>query len=190
MSTNLVETEAVRTEQRKPRASIDLRSDTVTQPTAEMRRAMAEAEVADDVYGEDPTMNRLHERAAQIFQKEAAMVTWGNAKMRVSLRNLVKQLQELPASYAVPRSDLPEIVAKNEIDLRGMMGDEAVTQVQLFLDNAFVSGLHRVDIIHGKGTGALRKRVTEFLKTCPHVKSFRLGEWNEGGTGVTVVEIL
>ena len=52
---------------------IDLRSDTVTRPTAEMRRAMAEAEVGDDVYGEDPTINRLEERAAEIFGKEAAL---------------------------------------------------------------------------------------------------------------------
>lgn len=52
---------------------IDLRSDTVTKPTPEMRRAMAEAEVGDDVYGEDPTVNRLQERAAEIFEKEAAL---------------------------------------------------------------------------------------------------------------------
>jgi len=52
---------------------IDLRSDTVTKPTARMRRAMAEAEVGDDVYGEDPTVNRLQERAAEIFEKEAAL---------------------------------------------------------------------------------------------------------------------
>ena len=52
---------------------IDLRSDTVTRPTAEMRQAMAEAEVGDDVYGEDPTVNRLEERAAEIFGKEAAL---------------------------------------------------------------------------------------------------------------------
>jgi len=52
---------------------IDLRSDTVTKPTPEMRRAMAEAEVGDDVYGEDPTVNRLQERAAEIFEKEAAI---------------------------------------------------------------------------------------------------------------------
>ena len=51
---------------------IDLRSDTVTKPTPAMRRAMAEAEVGDDVYGEDPTVNRLQERAAEIFEKEAA----------------------------------------------------------------------------------------------------------------------
>src|SRR5262252_8888723 len=53
--------------------AIDLRSDTVTRPTAAMRRAMAEAEVGDDVYGEDPTVNRLQERAAQAFGREAAI---------------------------------------------------------------------------------------------------------------------
>ena len=52
---------------------VDLRSDTVTRPTPEMRRAMAEAEVGDDVYGEDPTVNRLQERAAEIFGREAAL---------------------------------------------------------------------------------------------------------------------
>jgi threonine aldolase len=52
---------------------IDLRSDTVTRPTPEMREAMARAEVGDDVYGEDPTVNRLQERAAEIFGREAAL---------------------------------------------------------------------------------------------------------------------
>src|ERR671912_2226762 len=52
---------------------IDLRSDTVTKPTRAMRRAMAEAEVGDDVYGEAPTVNRLQERAAELFEKEAAL---------------------------------------------------------------------------------------------------------------------
>src|SRR3954451_15266376 len=52
---------------------IDLRSDTVTKPTDEMRKAMAEAEVGDDVYGEDPTINRLEQRAAELLGKEAAL---------------------------------------------------------------------------------------------------------------------
>ncbi len=54
-------------------AVVDLRSDTVTRPTPEMRRAMADAEVGDDVYGEDPTVNRLQERAAELFEREAAL---------------------------------------------------------------------------------------------------------------------
>jgi threonine aldolase len=56
-----------------PNQAVDLRSDTVTRPTPEMRRAMAEAEVGDDVYGEDPTINRLERRAAEIFGREAAI---------------------------------------------------------------------------------------------------------------------
>jgi len=52
---------------------IDLRSDTVTKPTPAMRKAMADADVGDDVYGEDPTVNRLQERSAEIFGKEAAI---------------------------------------------------------------------------------------------------------------------
>ncbi len=70
-----------------------------------------------------------------------------------------------------------------------MYGDEAVSAVEKFISDALVTGLHRVDIIHGKGTGALRKRITSFLKTNSAIKSFRLGEWNEGGAGVTVVEL-
>src|SRR5581483_7729401 len=58
---------------RSEQSTVDLRSDTVTRPTPDMRRAMAEAEVGDDVYGEDPTINRLEQRAAEIFQREAAI---------------------------------------------------------------------------------------------------------------------
>jgi len=117
-----------------------------------------------------------------------ATVLSGNARVRVKLQNLTKVSSKGLRTFAPPEVlYTPE--GKTEIDLRGMLGEEAVTQVQRFLDDALVAGLHRVDIIHGKGTGALRKRVAEFLKIYPHVKSFRLGEWNEGGTGVTVVEL-
>ena len=71
--TNLAQHEPATPNHSKTQRAIDLRSDTVTRPTPEMRRAMAEAEVGDDVYGEDPTLNRLQERAAQIFEKEAAL---------------------------------------------------------------------------------------------------------------------
>jgi threonine aldolase len=57
----------------QPTSVVDLRSDTVTKPTTEMRQAMANAEVGDDVYGEDPTVNRLEQRAAEIFDREAAL---------------------------------------------------------------------------------------------------------------------
>jgi len=117
-----------------------------------------------------------------------AVILSGNARLRAKLQNLAKVSSRGPRALEQPQvMYTPE--GKTEIDLRGMLGEEAVAQVEGFLDDALIAGLHRVDIIHGKGTGALRKRVAEFLRIYPHVKSFRLGEWNEGGTGVTVVEL-
>ena len=75
---------------------IDLRSDTVTQPTPEMRRAMAEAEVGDDVYGEDPTINRLEQRSAEIFGKEAAIfVPTGTMGNQIAIRLHTEHGQEV-----------------------------------------------------------------------------------------------
>ncbi|HMF56469.1 MAG TPA: GntG family PLP-dependent aldolase [Pyrinomonadaceae bacterium] len=75
---------------------IDLRSDTVTKPTPAMRRAMAEAEVGDDVYGEDPTVNRLQERAAEIFGKEAAIfVPTGSMGNQIAVKLHTRPGQEV-----------------------------------------------------------------------------------------------
>ena len=75
---------------------IDLRSDTVTKPTPAMRRAMAEAEVGDDVYGEDPTVNRLQERAAEIFAKEAALfVPTGSMGNQIAVKLHTRPGQEV-----------------------------------------------------------------------------------------------
>src|SRR5574341_613946 len=75
---------------------IDLRSDTVTKPTPAMRRAMSEAEVGDDVYGEDPTVNRLQERAAEIFEKEAAIfVPTGSMGNQIAVKLHTRPGQEV-----------------------------------------------------------------------------------------------
>jgi threonine aldolase len=96
MATTLTEPAVLNLEKQERHKKIDLRSDTVTQPTAEMRKAMAEAEVADDVYGEDPTMNRLHELAAKIFQKEAAIfVPSGTMGNQVAIRCHTQHGQEI-----------------------------------------------------------------------------------------------
>ncbi|MFR7936370.1 MAG: endonuclease MutS2 [Clostridium perfringens] len=73
------------------------------------------------------------------------------------------------------------------IDLRGMDSEEACYTVDKYLDDAYVAGRGEVTLVHGKGTGVLRKAINEMLKKHPHVKSHRLGEYGEGGTGVTVV---
>ena len=77
----------------------------------------------------------------------------------------------------------------SEIDIRGLNVEEAVPQIELFFDEADMAGFNELRIIHGKGTGKLRTGVVAFLKSHSRVKSLRLGNWNEGSTGVTIVEL-
>lgn len=76
-----------------------------------------------------------------------------------------------------------------EVDLRGMMVEEAMGILDKYIDDAFLAGVPKVTVIHGKGTGALRKATQQFLKRHPHVKSYRLGAFGEGESGVTIVEM-
>jgi DNA mismatch repair protein MutS2 len=78
---------------------------------------------------------------------------------------------------------------RGEIDVRGVRADELDTIVLQALDDAIRADLPALRIIHGKGTGVLRDRVAEMLKKDTRIRQFRLGGWNEGGTGVTVVEL-
>lgn len=76
-----------------------------------------------------------------------------------------------------------------EVDLHALRADEALIRLDLFLNDAFVSGSPRARVIHGKGTGALRQAVQGMLRHHPLVKSFRSGVTGEGGAGVTLVEL-
>ncbi|MBN2030256.1 endonuclease MutS2 [bacterium] len=117
-------------------------------------------------------------------------VQWGNVKLRVQMRDL--KLIDRPdekrsltgmTTYSIERE------TKQEIDLRGMRVDEVVAAVEKYLEDATMGGFSQIRIIHGKGTGALRKEVNRLLKNHRLVKHHRLGNWNEGDTGVTIVEL-
>ena len=115
----------------------------------------------------------------------------GSLKVKAHRKEIRKSDEKpTPTLRAVTYIDASLKGIKKEIDLRGMYADEAITAIEKFFDDAILSGLHRVSLIHGKGTGALRHKVNEYLKNNASIKSFRLGEWNEGGVGVTIVELV
>ena len=120
----------------------------------------------------------------------------GNMKLAVKAGDVrlieeaeVREKKEAKRQVAVHTRLAGARAANNELDIRGMMTDEADLAVDQFLDNALMGKLNTVTIIHGKGTGALRKAVQQQLRRHPSVKGFRLGRYGEGEDGVTVVEL-
>jgi len=129
---------------------------------------------------------------------ESVVVRCGNFRLTTSLKNLEKtsktQVKKILKKPEPPRhkgswSAITGEVESTRVDLRGLGGDEAIMKIERFLDTMRINRIHSVTIVHGKGTGSLRQRTAEFLQQHRYIKSFRLGEWGEGGAGVTVVEL-
>ncbi len=117
-------------------------------------------------------------------------VAVGSLSLTVPLGSLTKTAAPEPPAVRVTLSgSLPDAETIRELDIRGLRGDEVDDKVLYALDSAIRADLHELRIIHGKGTGALRARVTEMLKKDTRVAGFRLGAWNEGGAGVTVAQL-
>lgn len=124
----------------------------------------------------------------------------GSMKVKTTASNLrlveKKEQPKQPNGTRAQAGKIKKSVTSNmnrrggmELDIRGMMGDEGVMEVERFIDGALMSGLSQVVIIHGKGTGALREAVQSALRRMPGVRSFRQGAYGEGEAGVTVVEL-
>jgi len=122
----------------------------------------------------------------------------GNLQLQIGIMKVAVKLEELQQSakqkesgkvmvHQISASKTKQI--QSELDLRGLMVEEALEKVDKYLDDAYLSSLASVRIIHGKGTGALRSAVREQLKHHRHVAQYRFGAFNEGGDGVTVVEL-
>ena len=119
------------------------------------------------------------------------LVQAGVIKTRVALSNLrllTKTQQKKQLGRTVTRSVSTQEAATS-LDLRGQNVEEGLMEVDAFLDRASRMHLPQVTIIHGKGTGVLRAGVQKHLRKCPQVKSFRLGTYGEGESGVTIVEL-
>jgi DNA mismatch repair protein MutS2 len=118
-----------------------------------------------------------------------ALVAVGSMKLTVPLASLDKVAPEDLEVAVAWHGDLPEEHVRSEVDVRGLRADEVESAVLQALDDAIRADLASLRIIHGKGTGVLRDRVTEMLSKDTRVRQFRIGAWNEGGTGVTIAEL-
>lgn len=129
----------------------------------------------------------------ELAGSKEAVVQLGIMKMKVSLDDLeligstpaAKPAQKAVTNLKRTRDDQ----VRSELDLRGANLEEALIEVDRFIDEAYLANLGQIYIIHGKGTGILRTGISDYLRRHKHIKSYRLGNYGEGGTGVTVAEL-
>ena len=106
----------------------------------------------------------------------------------LQILNSIKKESNTKKDYS-SRKEFKVRNISSEINVIGQNIDEACFAIDKYLDNCVLSGLPSIRIVHGKGTGALRSGIHKFLKSHPHVKSFRIGTFGEGEMGVTIVEL-
>jgi DNA mismatch repair protein MutS2 len=157
----------------------------------ERERPVAGGEV---VVGATVSVPTLGGKAGEVvgLRNGEATVMVGAMKITAPVATLrvVSRRKREPLEKATPLiGDQPDIVVRTEVDLRGMRVMEVDDAVLQAVDDAVRADLGAIRIIHGKGTGALRERVTMILRSDRRVKSSRMGAWNEGGAGVTIAEL-
>ena len=137
-----------------------------------------------------PSLNQRVIIISNPDNKGDVQVEAGIMKINVKLKDLRKVPNEPKKKEKKKRELKLNIKAiDSRIDLRGMDSEEACYRTDKYLDEAYLGNLGEVTIVHGKGTGILRKAINDMLKRHPHVKSYRLGVYGEGGDGVTIVEL-
>lgn len=147
--------------------------------------------------GDEVKVFSLNSRGSILdIQKEFATVQLGIMQMKVKLDDM-ELIQAAPPANKAPKKVIAganlkrskDDSVKMELDLRGENLDEAILEVDRFIDEAFLDNMGQVYIIHGKGTGILRSGIQDFLRRHKLVKSYRDGAYGEGGNGVTVVQL-
>ncbi|MCL2286700.1 MAG: endonuclease MutS2 [Firmicutes bacterium] len=117
----------------------------------------------------------------------------GILKIKVHISDLTLEEEETSQKFTPKAgsggSKMKSLYISTELDLRGMLPEEAVSAADKYLDDAFLASLANVTLIHGKGTGAVRNAIHALLKRHPHVKEYRLGKYGEGEAGVTVTTL-
>jgi len=145
--------------------------------------------------GETVLMLNLNQKATVLEKPDSdgqVMVQAGIMKVKVNVKQLKRideQKETIEKLNRVRVTGVKSSPVNLELDLRGLTVEEAIEKVDKYIDDAVIAGLHEVSIIHGKGTGTLRKAIHNHLKGHTHVAAYRLGNFGEGDTGVTIVEL-
>ncbi|WP_312832833.1 endonuclease MutS2 [Sedimentibacter saalensis] len=143
--------------------------------------------------GDAVTVRSLNQKGFVISDtdnQQNVMVQIGLIKMKVKKSDLIKIKSDEEVKQKNNTTRMVKLKTSSispVIDLRGLNLDEALLELDKYLDDAFMSNLNEIQVIHGKGMGILREGITQFLKKHKHVKESRLGSFNEGGDGVTIV---
>lgn len=122
------------------------------------------------------------------------LVKSGLLKTRVKLSDIMlldkpKEKPKAPQHNVYRTSSRADADVKTELDLRGETVDEAIGELGLFIDKCVLNSIEEIRIIHGKGTGALRSAVTDYLRHHPNISEYRLGKYGEGENGVTIAKL-
>jgi len=121
-------------------------------------------------------------------EKNKAILAVGTIKIKAKYSDLVPAKKSDIEKTSFRQSGIILDDSSYRLDLRGMRGDEAELEILRFLDNSNMNGIDRVEILHGKGTGALKLIVQRILKNYPHVKNYYYSNIEHGGDGITIVE--
>ncbi len=123
-------------------------------------------------------------------EKGNVVIQFGSIRMRSTVEELeAVSRKEMRKEAAGRQSVVNAEEAQTRLDLRGKYADEAVIELEQSLTAALNTHIFRIEVIHGKGTGALRRRLHDYLASHPSVAAYRLGSLTEGGAGVTIVEL-
>ena len=138
--------------------------------------------------GKTATVTALEDKKGEVE------VLAGIIKMRTPKSNLrVSKTKRTEKKHTAPKKAQHEFkvagAEKTECDLRGMNVEEGIMELERHLDRCMRLGLNEISVIHGKGTGVLRRGIQDYLRKCKYVKSFRLGTFGEGESGVTIVTL-
>ena len=168
-----------------------LRESFITDKKKNVKEKKVVTQNADFAVGEEVLVKTMNQngKILKIMPNNRIQVQTGILKLVVSTDDIVKIQKKKTNKFKNFASLKRTSQVRGEIDLRGMNADEAIAELETYMDRAMLTGYHEIYIIHGKGTMVLRKKIHEYLRTSKYVTEFKDANQNEGGIGCTVVTL-